>query len=124
MMDNVGYAYERRIISVNDVLAKVGGTYTVLFSAGAVAYLMLGQPFKLLDFAISFRKLQENQAPELFCREAKYEMERHHSRIGTSFYFRYWCAKRVPIFFDMCFRWEEEIQLDEKSRPDDPTFFE
>lgn len=56
-MDNVGYAYERKILTVNEVLGNLGGLAGTVIGLVAFVDTFFGGPFRELDRNVSFRKL-------------------------------------------------------------------
>ena len=70
-MSNVGAAYERRIKTVASITADIGGTFYGILGFLVVIDFIFGVPFRQLDIAVSFRKLQQYKGPHLFCEESK-----------------------------------------------------
>ena len=54
IMGNQGVKYDRKITSVIDESAQIGGLARVIFPTLYVFYLFLGQPFRDLDLGISY----------------------------------------------------------------------
>ena len=57
MQHNLGEAHSRIATSAVASIAAVGGLTEFFFTGLWLAYLLLGQPFRDLDLAISFEKL-------------------------------------------------------------------
>ena len=64
VFDNVGEAHER--ISTNLIIdiANIGGLVEIAFVFAWGIYLFFGQPFKDIDLALSFNKLNNKVKPE------------------------------------------------------------
>lgn len=56
-MDNIGFAYERKILTVNEVVATLGGLAGSIIGAFAFIDAFFGTPFRELDRDVSFRHL-------------------------------------------------------------------
>ena len=53
-MSNIGNAYSRKIKSINDVLAQIGGLSTTIIALLYWIEGFFGLDFRQLDFALSF----------------------------------------------------------------------
>lgn len=131
-MNNVGLAYERRILTVNEVVGNLGGLAGSIVGILAFIDSFFGGPFRELDRDTSFRHLQRacDREGQIFSKNTRANSERFFNRMHCSFFFQYWCYKTFPCLYEawcccfFCCRKESTVMLDFERRDDDPTFEE
>lgn len=115
-------------MTVNDLLANLGGISGSIIGVFAFVDAYFGGVFRELDLSISFRRLQENKSivedSDLFSKQSRYQANKHIERLGTPFYIRFWCFKTCPFcIFNCCCSMEAKLKKSNgQSKRDDPTF--
>lgn len=93
-MTNIGEEHTRTATSIVSGFVEVGGLTEFLFTGCWIAYLFFGQPFRELDFAISYTKLLSR-----IWLNNGYEIDKLEQKLSLCFYLKYFLNRRLGLMF-------------------------
>lgn len=112
-LGETGYEYSRRVHSIYELLADIGGISKVIFHILSFCYMFFGEPSRKLQNAITYQKLREYNSKDIW-EETMPEMTLYDNHMNMKFHWKLFCHSRCHPCYKRCY--ERKLSEDEQMK--------